>query len=70
MPRGAEVWHEASEYVNAPWGLFPAPLPAKQRDPASGSKVTEHFKLLGRAVAKALQDCRLMDLPLNYTFYK
>lgn len=67
VPRGAEVWHEASEYVNAPWGLFPAPLPESQR---SSSRVVDHFRLLGRTVAKALQDCRLMDLPLSYAFYK
>lgn len=28
------------------------------------------FKLLGRAMAKALQDNRLLDLPLSYVFYR
>lgn len=63
-----EAWHDDSEYVNAPWGLFPAPLPPSQRGP--DSKVVPYFKLLGRTLAKALQDHRLMDLPLNYTFYR
>lgn len=64
------VSHEggAVEYVNAPNGLFPAPLAPGER--AAGSKAVEGFRLLGRAVGKALQDSRLMDLPLNYVFYR
>lgn len=27
----AEAWHESGEFVNAPFGLFPQPLGAKQR---------------------------------------
>lgn len=34
------------------------------------SQVVEHFKLLGRTVGKALQDNRLLDLPLNHVFYR
>ncbi|MEW5303421.1 MAG: hypothetical protein WDW36_006114 [Sanguina aurantia] len=65
----AEAWHESGEFVNAPFGLFPQPLGAKQRlDPEN--KVVEHFKLLGRTVGKALQDNRLLDLPLNHVFYR
>ena len=52
---GESVWHEASEYVNAPWGLFPSPLSAQQRASAAGKAVIGHFKLLGRTLAKALQ---------------
>ncbi len=33
-------------------------------------QVLDLFKLLGRSMAKALQDNRLMDLPLNYAFYR
>ena len=33
-------------------------------------KVLEYFKLLGRAMAKALQDNRLLDIPLSYVFYR
>lgn len=36
----------------------------------AGGKVVERFRLLGRAMAKALQDCRLLDIPLSYTFYR
>ena len=33
-------------------------------------QVVDLFKLLGRAMAKALQDNRLLDLPLSYVFYR
>lgn len=58
----------AAEYVYAPHGLFPVPLKQQQR--AAGTSVVEYFRLLGRAVAKALQDNRLLDLPLNPVFFK
>lgn len=63
----------SEDYVNAPWGLFPRPLPPDMRPggpaAAAGRPVLEHFKLLGRTVAKALQDNRLLDLPLSHVFY-
>lgn len=37
---------------------------------AAGSKTIERFRCLGRAVAKALQDSRLLDIPFSYTFYR
>ena len=58
---------QLQQFVTAPQGLFPAPLPSHQ---LAGSKVLSHFKLLGRAMAKALQDNRLLDLPLSYVFYR
>jgi len=32
--------------------------------------VLPRFALLGRATAKALQDGRMLDVPLSYTFYR
>ena len=58
---------QLQQYVSAPQGLFPAPLPLHL---LADSKVLSHFKLLGRAMAKALQDNRLLDLPLSYVFYR
>ena len=58
----------ASELVCAPHGLFPAPLPPGQR--GDESKPVALFRLLGRAVAKALQDGRLLDLPLSPVLYR
>ncbi|KAI3774287.1 hypothetical protein L1987_48836 [Smallanthus sonchifolius] len=60
------------DLILAPLGLFPRPWPLTV-DASDGSqffKVTEHFRLLGRVMAKALQDGRLLDLPLSVAFYK
>ncbi|KAJ7561778.1 hypothetical protein O6H91_03G040800 [Diphasiastrum complanatum] len=60
------------EYVHAPRGLFPRPWHPSSDNSTTGryAKVIEHFRLLGRTVAKALQDGRLLDLPLSVPFYK
>lgn len=55
-------------YVVAAQGLFPRPLPHGKQ--GSKSPVLERFRLLGRAMAKALQDNRMLDIPLSYVFYK
>ncbi|KAH7446550.1 hypothetical protein KP509_01G061600 [Ceratopteris richardii] len=63
---------EADEHVIAPYGLFPRPFPPTS-DASAGSKyarVLEHFRLLGRTMGKALQDGRLLDLPLSTAFHK
>ncbi|CAK9144918.1 unnamed protein product [Ilex paraguariensis] len=60
------------DLIQAPLGLFPLPWPPNA-DASDGSpffKVIEYFLLLGRVVAKALQDGRLLDLPLSTAFYK
>ncbi|KAG2397980.1 E3 ubiquitin-protein [Vigna angularis] len=60
------------ELVQAPLGLFPRPWPANA-DTSEGTpffRVIEYFRLLGRVMAKALQDGRLLDLPLSAAFYK
>ncbi|XP_068646801.1 E3 ubiquitin-protein ligase UPL3-like [Aristolochia californica] len=61
-----------SDLVQAPLGLFPRPWPSNV-DVSEGSqfyKVIEYFRLVGRVMAKALQDGRLLDLPLSTAFYK
>ncbi|XP_010531539.1 PREDICTED: E3 ubiquitin-protein ligase UPL3 [Tarenaya hassleriana] len=60
------------DVVQAPLGLFPRPW-TPNADAYEGSqlhKVIEYFRLLGRVMAKALQDGRLLDLPLSTAFYK
>ncbi|XP_078448275.1 HECT ubiquitin protein ligase family protein KAK [Wolffia australiana] len=62
----------SEDLVDAPLGLFPRPW-ASSVDCADGSlfsKVVDYFRLIGRVVAKALQDGRLLDLPLSTAFYK
>ncbi|XP_010690374.2 E3 ubiquitin-protein ligase UPL3 [Beta vulgaris subsp. vulgaris] len=58
--------------VHSPLGLFPQPWPpsADALEGSHFSKVIEHFRLLGRVMAKALQDGRLLDLPLSTAFFK
>lgn len=63
---------ETEEFVQAPQGLFPRPWPPNG-DSLQGSqfsKVINYFRLLGQVMAKALQDGRLLDLPLSTAFYK
>lgn len=63
---------EHGDYVQAPYGLFPRPWPPNLESSSDSkfTKVVERFRLLGRAMAKALQDSRLLDLPLSNAFYK
>ncbi|KAJ7978615.1 E3 ubiquitin-protein ligase UPL3-like [Quillaja saponaria] len=60
------------ELVHASLGLFPQPWSpnADESDGSQFSKVIEYFRLVGRVMAKALQDGRLLDLPLSTSFYK
>ncbi|KAF8405417.1 hypothetical protein HHK36_010323 [Tetracentron sinense] len=60
------------DLVQAPFGLFPCPWPPNTdaSDGSQFSKVIEYFRLVGRVMAKALQDGRLLDLPLSTAFYK
>ncbi|KAG6411974.1 hypothetical protein SASPL_124630 [Salvia splendens] len=60
------------DVINMPLGLFPRPW-APNADTFDGSqfaKAIEYYRLLGRVMAKALQDGRLLDLPLSIAFYK
>lgn len=61
--------HKSSEFVSAPHGLFPNPLPPNLREKKEGKLVLSRFKLCGRLVGKALQDNRLLDLPISPVFY-
>ncbi|KAL2937119.1 E3 ubiquitin-protein ligase UPL3 [Bienertia sinuspersici] len=62
----------SANLVQSPLGLFPRPWSPNADSSEGGqfSKVIEHFRLLGRVMAKALQDGRLLDLPLSTAFYK
>ncbi|KAL3631668.1 E3 ubiquitin-protein ligase upl3 [Castilleja foliolosa] len=60
------------DIISVPLGLFPRPWPlnADTCDGSKFSKALEYYRLLGRIMAKALQDGRLLDLPLSSAFYK
>ena len=55
-------------YVEAKTGLYPKPL-ARNAKPAVISKVKAKFRFLGKLLAKALMDSRILDLPLNPIVY-
>lgn len=56
-------------YCYSPCGLFPAPLPRNAKA-AAINKVKAKFKFLGKFMAKALMDSRMLDIPLSLVFYK
>ncbi|XP_078166740.1 HECT ubiquitin protein ligase family protein KAK [Carex rostrata] len=69
---GVDLTGRRNDLVRAPLGLFPCPW-SVNADMSEGSqfyKVMEYFRLTGRVMAKALQDGRLLDLPLSNAFYK
>ncbi|XP_049317416.1 E3 ubiquitin-protein ligase TRIP12 isoform X2 [Bactrocera dorsalis] len=56
-------------YVNAPHGLFPMPLGKSSKLPHV-SKSKAKFKFLGKFMAKAVMDSRMLDLPFSIPFYR
>lgn len=59
----------SNDFVSTSLGLFPRPWPPNA-DSSQFKKVVEYFRLIGRVMAKALQDGRLLDIPLSISFYK
>lgn len=56
----------AGTFVSAPQGLFPAPVDRHR----SAARLLGRFTMLGRAAAKALQDSRMLDVPLAFPFWR
>ncbi|XP_065365068.1 E3 ubiquitin-protein ligase TRIP12 isoform X3 [Calliphora vicina] len=61
--------HVTVTYVNAAHGLFPLPLGKSSKLPHV-SKVKSKFKFLGKFMAKAVMDSRMLDLPFSIPFYR
>jgi E3 ubiquitin-protein ligase TRIP12 len=59
---------QAPKYMYASRGLFPQPL---GRSTKAGllTKVKSRYKLLGKFMAKAVMDSRMVDIPLSVPFY-
>lgn len=56
-------------------GLYPAPLYVSSNKPSSKqqgiiTKLKQKFKFMGKLMAKALMDNRVLDIPLSLPFYK
>ncbi|KAG5888420.1 hypothetical protein JTB14_016323 [Gonioctena quinquepunctata] len=69
-----ELWNapgtsESSEYVHSPMGLFPIPL-SRGAKVSQITKVKSKFRFLGKFMAKAVMDSRMLDLPFSVTFYR
>ncbi|XP_055377638.1 E3 ubiquitin-protein ligase TRIP12 isoform X4 [Condylostylus longicornis] len=56
-------------YVDVPHGLFPLPL-GKTAKQSQISKMKTKFKFLGKFMAKAVMDSRMLDLPFSIPFYR
>ncbi|KAM7362391.1 E3 ubiquitin-protein ligase ctrip isoform 2-T4 [Cochliomyia hominivorax] len=61
--------HVTVTYVNTAHGLFPLPLGKSSKLPHV-SKVKSKFKFLGKFMAKAVMDSRMLDLPFSIPFYR
>ncbi|XP_070156822.1 E3 ubiquitin-protein ligase TRIP12 isoform X1 [Polyergus mexicanus] len=69
-----DLWHGSSNpaengYVNSTQGLFPTPIPWNTKV-SHLAKLKTKFKFLGKFMAKAIYDSRMLDLPFSLTFYR
>ncbi|GJQ67325.1 hypothetical protein Trydic_g8224 [Trypoxylus dichotomus] len=67
-----ELWNapdSSGEYVFSSAGLFPSPLPRNAKV-THITKVKSKFRFLGKFMAKAVMDSRMLDLPFSLTFYR
>eukprot|EP00795_Rhopilema_esculentum_P016382 gene16382-7784_t len=69
VAEGAGESKNVTSYIHSPGGLFPAPLP-KNIKVSQLSKVKSRFRFLGKFVAKAIMDSRMIDLPFSQPFCK
>lgn len=56
-------------YVNSPHGLFPIPL-ARTVKQTHMHRVKNKFRFLGKFMAKAIMDSRLLDMPFSTPFFR
>ncbi|XP_067364614.1 E3 ubiquitin-protein ligase TRIP12 isoform X5 [Channa argus] len=65
-PKGSQ---EGTKYMFSSKGLFAVPF-GRTTKPAHIAKIKMKFRFLGKLMAKAIMDFRLLDLPLGLPFYK
>lgn len=68
--RDTEDSTEEDAYVVNPMGLFPQPLDKAQLASENGRKVLHFFNSLGKFIARALLDSRIIDFHFNSIFLK
>ncbi|XP_031342168.1 E3 ubiquitin-protein ligase TRIP12-like isoform X1 [Photinus pyralis] len=68
-----ELWHApdsaGNDFVHQAMGLFPAPI-GRGAKVGQISKTKTKFRFLGKFMAKAVMDSRMLDLPFSLTFYR
>ncbi|XP_045472150.1 E3 ubiquitin-protein ligase TRIP12 isoform X2 [Harmonia axyridis] len=68
-----ELWNapgtDEKEYVHNQDGLFPAPI-AKSAKVGQVTKLKTKFRFMGKFMAKAVMDSRMLDLPFSVSFYR
>jgi len=57
------------QYAYSPVGLFPCPVGPSTRF-SIVEEVCSKFRFLGKFMAKAIMDSRMLDIPLSEAFYK
>ncbi|XP_077344670.1 E3 ubiquitin-protein ligase TRIP12 isoform X3 [Lithobates pipiens] len=65
-PKGSQ---DGTKYIHNLQGLFALPF-GRTAKPAHIAKVKMKFRFLGKLMAKAIMDFRLVDIPLGLPFYK
>ncbi|CAH6722950.1 ubiquitin fusion degradation protein 4 [[Candida] jaroonii] len=74
--RKLDLWRDDSphedgeDYVHSSTGLFPAPLSPEQLATDSGKKKLYFYSMLGKFIARALLDSRIIDFKFNPLFLK
>lgn len=69
MGSGAAQQNVIVTYVNSPHGLFPIPL-ARTVKQTHMHRVKNKFRFLGKFMAKAIMDSRLLDMPFSTPFFR
>nr|CAD7427678.1 unnamed protein product [Timema monikensis] len=72
-----ELWHgertlpgnNLLSYVHSAVGLFPVPL-GRSAKSSHVARVKSKFRFLGKFMAKAVMDSRMLDLPFSLVFYR
>jgi E3 ubiquitin-protein ligase TRIP12 len=64
-----EIDAKSKSYVQTSVGLFPKPI-GKSVKAGQVTKIKSKFKFMGKFMAKAVMDSRMIDLPLSKTQYK
>ena len=69
------LWREnetnpRDEYAFGKLGLFPAPMTKQESTTESSMKILNHFKMLGKFVARSMLDSRMIDISFNPLFFK